>query len=105
MDRNDKPRTKGQPSQNNPHMRRDASTLEGHIWHASLPGVDKSWEWKKSEKKEQKKNWLSCHALEKFELSLNENQKSQVKKNVLRKWWKNCINTNHSSLARNYFSV
>ena len=44
---------------------------------------------KKKWKKEQKKNWLSCHALEKFELSLNENQESQVKKNVLRKWWKN----------------
>ena len=33
-------------------------------------------------KKEQKKNLLSCHALEKFELSLNENQESRVKKNV-----------------------
>ena len=29
--------------------------------------------------KEEKKNWLSCHALEKFELGLNENQESQVK--------------------------
>ena len=54
----------------------------------------------KKAKKKQKKNWLSCHALgkfelslnenqglschalEKFELSLNENQESRVKKNV-----------------------
>ena len=35
------------------------------------------------QKQKEKKNWLSCHALEKFELSLNENQESQKK--MLRK--------------------
>ena len=38
--------------------------LEGHLWHASLLGVDKS---KKTKKNKRMKNWLSCHALENFD--------------------------------------
>ena len=39
--------------------------------------IVKNEKWKKKKKK--KKNWLPCHALEKFELSSNENQESQKK--------------------------
>ena len=59
---------------------------------------------KNKKQKKQKKNWLSCHALEKFELSLNESQESQVKKNV-EKMMKNRINTNNFPCKELLFSL
>ena len=47
----------------------------------------------KKKKNRTKENWLSCHALEKFELSLNKNQESQ------KKCWENDENKLHKSKA------
>ena len=55
---------------------------------------------KKTNKTIKKMVVMSCTW--KIRLSLNENQEA---KKMLRKWWKSCINTNHSSPARNYSSV
>ena len=78
--------------------------LEGHLWHALLPKEDRPWEREKEKAKKKRKNWLSCHALEKIRLSLNKNQES--KKNV-EKMMKNCIHMNHffSSCKESLFSL
>ena len=47
----------------NSHIRNDAFNWEGHLWHALLPGVDKSCK----KKNKRIKNWLPCHGLEKFD--------------------------------------
>ena len=73
----EKPRTKSQPSQNDPHMRRDASIWKviydmrccpkwtGHE-NERIKKKQKTKKQKQKNKK-QKKNWLSRHALEKFD--------------------------------------
>ena len=52
--------------------------LEGHLPHATLPRVDKSWERKKEKKEQKKLIVMSCTW--KIRLSPNENQESQFKK-------------------------
>ena len=56
-------------------------------------------------RKKHNKRKIDCRVmhLKKIRSSLSENQESQ--KNVLRKQWKNYINTNHFSPARNRSSV
>ena len=57
LDKNDKPRTKGQPFKKSSHKER-CFKLEVHLWYASLLGIDRPWEGKKRGKK---KN--DCHVM------------------------------------------
>ena len=81
------PWTKRPTFQNNPHTKKRCFNLEGHLWHASLPGADKSW--KKVKKWTKKRKWLSYHALENFDQS---KQKKAKFKKMLKKIM---INTNN----------
>ena len=59
--------------------------MKSHLRYVSLLEEDRPWERENEKEKTRKKRKeklivMSCHALEKIQLSLNENQESQVQK-------------------------
>ena len=82
---------KGQSFQNKSSHEKRCFNLEGHLWYASLLEVDKP----------RKKKLIVMSCTWKIWLSLNENQQEKM----LRKWWKNYINTNRFSPVGNCSSV
>ena len=70
--------------------------LEGYLRHATLPRVDNS----RKRKTEQKKNWLLCHTLEKFDWV-----KTKIKKLKFKKKMKKTKNCNLFPLQELFFSL
>ena len=70
----EQPQTRSQSFQNKSLHKKRCFNLEGHLWHASLPGVYKSWK-----KQKKTREWkIDCHVMHlKIRLSLNENQENQ----------------------------
>ena len=64
------------------HKKKRCFNLESHLWRASLPRVDKLWEWKKKTKR--KMIVMSCT----WKIQVESKWKSRESKKMLRKWWK-----------------
>ena len=71
--------TKRPTFQNNLHAEKRCFNLEGHLWHASLPEADQSWEWKRKNKRK-----IYYHVMH-LENSIKSKQESRSKK-MLTKW-------------------
>ena len=67
---------KGQSFQNKSSHEKRCFNLEGHLWHTSLPGVDKSW------KKKNKK--IDCHVMH-LKNSIKSKRKSKSQKRDVEK--------------------
>ena len=67
--------------QNNPHIEKRCFNLGGHLWHVSLPGVEKLWEKEKKREKKKKKRQIDCHVMH-LKNSISPKQQSRKNSSV-----------------------